>query len=60
MVMCADKLHNIRATVREFEAKGDDVWGRFNRGKEKARMVLPQRSRRAREKGYLTFRCTVC
>jgi (p)ppGpp synthase/HD superfamily hydrolase len=35
MVMCADKLHNIRATVREFEAKGDDVWGRFNRGKEK-------------------------
>lgn len=35
MIMCADKLHNIRSTVQEFQISGDVVWDRFNRGKTK-------------------------
>lgn len=35
MIMCADKLHNIRSTVQEFDVCGDTVWERFNRGKNK-------------------------
>lgn len=31
---CADKLHNLRSTRRDFEAHGDAVWRRFNRGYE--------------------------
>jgi (p)ppGpp synthase/HD superfamily hydrolase len=35
MITCADKLHNIRSTVKEFQVCGDAVWNRFNRGKDK-------------------------
>ena len=31
---CADKLHNLRSTRRDFEAHGDVVWRRFKRGYE--------------------------
>ncbi|MFK9090744.1 HD domain-containing protein [Bacillus salipaludis] len=32
-VVCADKLHNIRSIINDFEQIGDMVWERFNRGK---------------------------
>lgn len=32
-VACADKLHNIRSIISDFEQHGDAVWGRFRRGK---------------------------
>ncbi len=34
MVACADKLHNIRTTVAEYERLGEVVWSRFKRGRE--------------------------
>ncbi|WP_099354009.1 HD domain-containing protein [Fredinandcohnia onubensis] len=34
-VVCADKLHNIRSIIRDYEEQGDQVWRRFSRGKEK-------------------------
>ncbi|MBE1444692.1 HD domain-containing protein [Paenibacillus sp. OAS669] len=34
MVACADKLHNVRSTIRAMEAEGESVWKRFKRGKE--------------------------
>jgi len=34
MVVCADKLHNIRSMAAEYEIIGDKLWERFNRGKE--------------------------
>ncbi|WP_423800984.1 HD domain-containing protein [Neobacillus sp. SAB-20_R2A] len=34
-VACADKLHNIRSIIKDYEQDGDEVWQRFNRGKEK-------------------------
>ncbi|WP_028550892.1 HD domain-containing protein [Paenibacillus sp. UNC451MF] len=34
MVACADKLHNVRSTLRAIEIEGDLVWRRFKRGKE--------------------------
>ncbi|WP_409305075.1 HD domain-containing protein [Peribacillus sp. SCS-155] len=34
LVACADKLHNIRTIVRDYEEVGDAVWNRFNRGRE--------------------------
>jgi (p)ppGpp synthase/HD superfamily hydrolase len=33
-VACADKLHNIRSIIRDYEELGDEVWTRFNAGKE--------------------------
>ena len=33
-VVCADKLHNIRSIIRDFEQIGEEVWKRFNAGKE--------------------------
>jgi (p)ppGpp synthase/HD superfamily hydrolase len=33
-VACADKLHNIRSIIKNFEELGDEVWTRFNAGKE--------------------------
>jgi (p)ppGpp synthase/HD superfamily hydrolase len=33
-VACADKLHNIQSIIRDFEELGDEVWNRFNAGKE--------------------------
>jgi (p)ppGpp synthase/HD superfamily hydrolase len=34
VVACADKLHNIRSIVKDYEQQGDAVWDRFNAGKE--------------------------
>lgn len=34
MVACADKLHNVRSTLRAMEAEGEQVWKRFKRGKK--------------------------
>ena len=33
IVACADKLHNIRTIISEYEKIGDAVWERFNSGK---------------------------
>ena len=33
LVSCADKLHNVRSTLSDFEILGDDVWQRFRGGK---------------------------
>ncbi len=33
-VACADKLHNIRSIQRDYEQQGEEVWKKFNRGKE--------------------------
>lgn len=33
-VACADKLHNIRSIIRDYEHEGEEVWSRFNAGKE--------------------------
>lgn len=35
MIICVDKLHNIRSTSAEIKEVGEMVWNRFNRGKEK-------------------------
>ena len=34
MLVMADKVSNLRATVRDYMALGDDVWLRFNQGRE--------------------------
>ncbi|MEH7235084.1 HD domain-containing protein [Bacillus sp. JJ1562] len=34
-VVCADKLHNIRSIIHDYEDQGEEVWRRFSRGKEK-------------------------
>ncbi len=34
LVVVADKLHNARCTLAEFEATGDAVWDKFNGGRE--------------------------
>ncbi|MGJ7911924.1 HD domain-containing protein [Neobacillus sp. LXY-1] len=34
-VACADKLHNIRSIIDDYEQMGDEVWTRFKRGREK-------------------------
>ncbi|MEC1523700.1 HD domain-containing protein [Neobacillus niacini] len=36
-VVCADKLHNIRSIIRDYEQVGEEVWIRFNAGKEQQR-----------------------
>lgn len=33
-VSCADKLHNIRSIVADYREVGEQVWDRFNRGRE--------------------------
>jgi (p)ppGpp synthase/HD superfamily hydrolase len=33
-VVCADKLHNILSIIRDHEMVGEEVWKRFNAGKE--------------------------
>lgn len=35
IVVCADKLHNIRSMIRDYEELGDQVWRRFSRGRDK-------------------------
>jgi (p)ppGpp synthase/HD superfamily hydrolase len=34
MLMCADKLSNLRSIKKEYDIKGEDVWKVFKRGKE--------------------------
>ncbi|MFP5106683.1 HD domain-containing protein [Neobacillus sp. C211] len=34
VVACADKLHNIRSILKDYEQQGDAVWNIFNAGKE--------------------------
>ena len=34
LVACADKLHNVRTIARDYGKLGEQVWQRFNRGKE--------------------------
>jgi (p)ppGpp synthase/HD superfamily hydrolase len=34
MVVCADKLHNVRTIAGSMRETGDGVWSRFRRGKE--------------------------
>lgn len=36
-IIAADKLHNLRSIRYELEKNGEEVWNRFNRGKEKQR-----------------------
>lgn len=33
-VACADKLHNIKSIIRDYDQVGEKVWERFNRGKK--------------------------
>ncbi|MDN3018322.1 HD domain-containing protein [Paenibacillus sp. BSR1-1] len=33
-VACADKLHNIRSILNDYEQVGEEVWERFNAGKD--------------------------
>jgi (p)ppGpp synthase/HD superfamily hydrolase len=35
LVSCADKLHNLRETIEEYERSGEELWRRFRRGREK-------------------------
>ncbi len=35
MLMCADKLCNLRCVERQLEQIGDAVWAKFNRGRDK-------------------------
>jgi (p)ppGpp synthase/HD superfamily hydrolase len=37
LVSCADKLHNIRTIARDWNTVGDEVWARFNKGKDEQR-----------------------
>jgi (p)ppGpp synthase/HD superfamily hydrolase len=34
VVVCADKLHNIRSISDDYEQMGEDVWTKFKRGKD--------------------------
>ena len=33
LIVCADKLHNVRTIAEDREKSGESIWGRFNRGK---------------------------
>lgn len=35
MLICADKLSNLRSMYDELQKKGDEIWSGFNRGKDK-------------------------
>lgn len=37
IVSLADKIHNVEATVAEYEVRGDDIWSMFNAGYEDQR-----------------------
>jgi (p)ppGpp synthase/HD superfamily hydrolase len=34
LVSAADKLHNVRAIMRDYRAAGEEVWSRFNGGRD--------------------------
>jgi (p)ppGpp synthase/HD superfamily hydrolase len=33
LIVCADKLHNLRSVVHDYAEVGEAVWSRFNRDK---------------------------
>lgn len=33
-VACADKIHNLKSILKDYQEVGDQVWERFNRGKQ--------------------------
>jgi len=35
LVMCADKLSNLKSILKDYETMGEELWKRFNRGKKK-------------------------
>ncbi len=35
MVACADKLHNVRSMLVDYQQAGEELWKRFKRGREK-------------------------
>lgn len=35
MLSCADKLHNLQSILLDYEVLGDELWSRFNSGKER-------------------------
>jgi (p)ppGpp synthase/HD superfamily hydrolase len=35
IVSCADKLHNVKTMTANYEELGEDLWQRFNRGRDK-------------------------
>ena len=37
MLICADKLSNLRSIQKDRDQVGEEVWSRFRRGKEKQR-----------------------
>jgi len=37
LVSCADKLHNLRTIAMDKSTVGDEVWARFNKGKDEQR-----------------------
>lgn len=34
VVVCADKLHNVKSILNDYEQLGDEVWKRFKRGEQ--------------------------
>lgn len=56
MVVCADKLHNVKTIAAERERIGDQVWSRFRRGKEQQewyyRSIAESLSLRTDHEGY--------
>ena len=37
LVVCADKLHNLRSIRRDLDAHGEQIWGKFNRPRDDQR-----------------------
>jgi (p)ppGpp synthase/HD superfamily hydrolase len=35
MIVCADKLHNLRSIRQDLERTGENAWGKFKRGRDK-------------------------
>ena len=40
MLMCADKLSNLRSLKEGLEKDGEDVWKRFHRGRDKQEWIF--------------------
>ena len=57
LVVCADKLHNIRTIASDYNKIGDEVWERFKRGKEKQewyyRNLIESLNTKSENKSYL-------
>jgi (p)ppGpp synthase/HD superfamily hydrolase len=41
-VACADKLHNIRSITNDYQQIGNEIWSKFNAGKEKQEWYYTQ------------------